>query len=70
MDKKEWTGYFASIQLDELYARWYAEAMEEVYVLSKKVDRKVREMRNAQRTFLISIVFLVLMVILGASVYF
>jgi hypothetical protein len=44
--------------------------MEEVYVLSKKVDKKVEEMRNAQRTFLLAIVFLVLMVILGASAYF
>jgi len=70
MDEKEWTEYFASVQLDELYTKWYAEAMEEVYVLSKKVDRKVGEMRNAQRTFLISIVFLVLMVILGASAFF
>ena len=70
MDKKEWTDYFANIQLADLYAKWYVEAMEEVYVLSKKVDRKVREMRNAKRTFLMAIVFLVLMVVLGASAYF
>jgi len=70
MDRKEWTDYFANIQLDELYARWYAEAVEEVYVLSKKVDRKAGEMRKAQRTFLISIVLFVLMVVLGASAYF
>ena len=70
MDKREWTDYFATIQLDDLYAKWYAETMEEVYVLSKKVDKKVKEMRNAQRTFLMAIVFLVLMVVLGASAYF
>ena len=70
MNNKEWTDYFANIQLADLYAKWYTEAMEEVYVLSKKVDRKVREMRNAQRTFLMAIVFLVLMVVLGASAYF
>jgi len=70
MDRKEWADYFANIQLEDLYAKWYTEAMEEVYVLSKKVDRKVKEMRNAQRTFLMAIVFLVLMVILGASAYF
>ena len=70
MDRKEWTDYFANIQLDELYARWYAEAVEEVYVLSKKVDRKAGEMRKAQRTFLISILLFVLMVVLGASAYF
>lgn len=70
MDRKEWTDYFANIELGDLYAKWYVEAMEEVYVLSKKVDRKVREMRNAQRTFLMAIVFLVLMVVLGASAYF
>ena len=70
MDRKEWTDYFANVELGELYTKWYAEALEEVFVLSKKVDRKVGEMRNAQRTFLISIVFLVLMVILGVSAYF
>jgi len=69
MDRKEWNDYFASISLDDLYTKWYAEAMEEVYVLSKKVSRKVEEMRNAQRAFLLAIVFLILMVILGASAY-
>jgi len=44
--------------------------VEEVYVLSKKVDRKAGEMRKAQRTFLISILLFVLMVVLGASAYF
>jgi len=39
-------------------------------VLSKKVDRKVKEMRNAKWAFLMAIVLLVLMVILGASAYF
>jgi len=70
MDRRGWTDYFASVELDDLYTKWYAETMEEVYVLSKKVDRKVKEMRNAQRTFLMAIVFLVLMVVLGASAYF
>jgi hypothetical protein len=70
MEKKEWTRYFATIHMNELYNQWYSEAIEEVYVLSKKVDRKVGEMRNAQRTFLLAIVFLVLMVVLGASAYF
>ena len=69
MDRKEWTEYFASVPLDELYTKWYTEAMEEVYLLSKKVERKVEEVRNAQRTFLLAIVFLVLMVILGVSSY-
>lgn len=69
MDRKEWTDYFAGIQLDELYAKWYSEAMQEVYVLSKKANKKVEEMRNAQRTFLMAIVFLVLMVLLGVSSY-
>jgi hypothetical protein len=69
MDKKEWTDYFTGIPLDDLYAKWYAEAMEEIYVLSQKVARKVEEMRNAQRTFLLAIVFLVMMVILGISSY-
>ena len=69
MEKKEWTDYFANATLDDLYSKWFAEAVEEVYVLSKKVDRKVGEMRNAQRTFLLAIVFLVLMVLFGASSY-
>jgi hypothetical protein len=33
------------------------------------VERKVGEMRNAQRTFLLAIVFLVLMVLAGVSSY-
>ena len=70
MDRKEWIDYFADIQTSDLYAKWYAEAMEETYVLSKKVDRKVKEMRNAKWAFLMAIVLLVLMVILGASAYF
>jgi hypothetical protein len=69
MDRKEWVDYFAGVPLDELYTKWYAEAMQEVYVLSKKVERKVGEMRNAQRTFLLAIVFLVLMVLTGVSSY-
>jgi hypothetical protein len=69
MDKKEWIDYFAGIPLNDLYAKWYSEAVEEAYFLSKKVDRKVEEMRNAQRTFLLAIVLLVLMVILGVSSY-
>lgn len=69
MDKKEWVDYFAGISLDELYTKWYSEAVQEVYVLSKKVDMKVEEMRKAQGTFLLAIVFLVLMVLLGASSY-
>ena len=69
MDRKEWVDYFAGIPLDELYTKWYAEAIQEVYVLSKKVDRKVEEVRNAQRTFLMAIVFLLLMVVLGVSPY-
>jgi hypothetical protein len=69
MDKKEWVDYFAGIPLDDLYGQWYTEAMEETYVLSQKVARKVEEMRNAQRTFLLAIVFLVMMVILGVSSY-
>jgi hypothetical protein len=67
MNRSEWTDYFSKIQLGELYEKWYAEAMDEVYVLSVKVNRKVGEMRNAQRTFLLAIVFMVLMVILAAS---
>ena len=70
MGRKEWTAYFANIKLDDLYEKWYSEALEEVYVLSKKVDRKVKEMRNAQRTFLLAIIFLLIMVILGSSAYF
>jgi hypothetical protein len=70
MDKEEWTGFFAKVQLGELYEKWYAEAMQEVYILSKKVDKKVGEMRSAQRTFLMAIVFLVLMVIFAATSYF
>jgi len=70
MDRKEWTNYFAGIKLDDLYTKWYLETMEEVYILSKKVDRKVEEVRNAQRTFLLAIVFLVLMVVLGVSSFF
>lgn len=69
MDNKEWIDYFAGMELDDLYAKWYAETMSEVYVLSKKVERKVEEVRNAQRTFLLAIVFLVLMVVLGVSSY-
>ena len=67
MDRKEWSEYFAGIGLDDLYAKWYAETVEEVYLLSTKVDRKAGEMRNAQRTFLMAIIFLVLLVILGVS---
>jgi len=67
MDRKEWSEYFAGVQLSELYSRWYSEAIGEIYVLSKKVDKKAEEMRSAQRTFLLAIAFLVLMVILGVS---
>jgi hypothetical protein len=69
MEKSEWSDYFAKIQLVDLYEKWYAEAMDEVYVLSRKVNRKVGEMRNAQRTFLLAILFLVLMVVFGVSSY-
>lgn|GEM_PF-7028398 len=67
MKEEEWTGYFANVGVGELTERWYAESIKEIYALSRKVDRKVGEMRGAQWFFLLSIVFLVLMVVLAAS---
>lgn len=55
------------VGVGDLTEQWYAESIKEIYTLSRKVDRKVREMRGAQWFFLLSIVFLVLMVILAAS---
>jgi len=65
MKEEAWTEYFRGIQIGELYEKWFAETMDEVYVLSKKVNRKVGEMRRAQEAFLLAIFFLILMVVLA-----
>jgi hypothetical protein len=67
MREGEWTNYFKNTALAELYEKLYEESIQEVYVLSKKVDRKVREMRKAQRSFLLAILFLVVMIILAIA---
>jgi hypothetical protein len=67
MNEEAWTEYFRGIQITELYEKWFAETMDEVYVLSKKVNRKVGEMRRAQEAFLLSIFFLIVMVVLAIS---
>jgi len=69
MKEAEWNEFVLSTPIEVFYEKWYAEAMKEVYLLSKKVDRKVREMRRAQWFFLLSIVFLVLMVLTAASTF-
>jgi len=69
MKEDEWNEFVHSTPIDAFYEKWYAEGMKEVYLLSKKVDRKVREMRRAQWFFLLSIAFLVLMVLAGASTF-
>jgi hypothetical protein len=67
MKENEWQDYFKNTPLNDLYEKMYEESIKEVYVLSKKVDRKVDEMRRAQRSFLLAIIFLVAMILL--SVY-
>jgi hypothetical protein len=67
MQEVEWTEYLAKTGMGELTQTWFAETMKEIYALSRKVDRKAGEMRGAQWFFLLSIVFLILMVIFGAS---
>jgi hypothetical protein len=67
MHEAEWTDYLAKTGLGELTEKWFSETMKEIYALSKKVDRKAGEMRGAQWFFMLSIVFLVLMVIFAAS---
>ena len=63
----EWVTYFTKVGAGELTEKWYSESIKEIYALSRKVDRKVGEMRGAQWFFLLAIVFMVLMVILAAS---
>ncbi|HMD79489.1 MAG TPA: hypothetical protein VKF39_05865 [Nitrososphaerales archaeon] len=65
MKEEAWTEYFRGIQLSDLYEKWFAETMDEVYELSKKVNRKVREMRRAQEAFLLAIFFLIVMILLA-----
>jgi hypothetical protein len=65
MKEEAWLEYFGGIQLKELYEKWFDETMDEVYALSKKVNRKVREMRRAQEAFLLAIFFLILMILLA-----
>jgi len=67
MQEAEWTEYLTKTEIGELTGRWFSETMKETYALSKKVDRKAGEMRGAQWFFLLSIAFLILMVIFGAS---
>ena len=67
MQQSDWVDYFLTTPLNDLYEKWYAESMKEAHILSNKVARKVREMRSAQWFFLLSILFLVLMVLLAAS---
>ena len=67
MKEAEWTEYFKNVNLDDLYQKWYAESLHEAYKLSKKVERKVEEMRGAQRAFLFAIIFLFAMLL--AAVY-
>lgn len=61
----DWTDYFRSITPHDFYERWYAESIKEAYLLSKKVERKVGEMKKAQRWFVLAIVLLVVMVTLA-----
>jgi len=69
MNEEKWMEYFQRTPLNEIYEKWYASAMGEAHALSKKVDKKVGEMRSAQRFFLLSIASLVLMVVLAAASY-
>ena len=63
MNESDWTNLFQKIALPELYTRLYTESIREAYILSKKVDRKVGEMRSAQRAFLVAIIFMVAMLL-------
>lgn len=65
MKEAEWSEYFRSIQLNDLYEKWFAESMDEVYALSKKVGRKVGEMKRAQGAFVLAILFLMVMILLA-----
>jgi hypothetical protein len=67
MKEEAWAEYFRGIQISELYEKWFGETMDEVYILSKKVNRKVGEMKRAQQAFLLAIFFLILMVLLAIS---
>jgi hypothetical protein len=65
MKEEAWLEYLGSIQLRELYEKWFTETLDEVYALSRKVNRKVREMRRAQEAFLLAIFFLLVMILLA-----
>jgi len=67
MKESAWAEYFRGIQVSDLYEKWYEETMGEVYTLSKKVNRKVGEMKRAQTAFLLAILFLIVMVVLAIS---
>jgi len=67
MQEAEWTEYLTKTGMGELTEKWFFETMKETYALSSKVDRKSGEMRGAQWFFLLSIVFLIVMVALAAS---
>ena len=70
MKESEWREYFGSIELDDLYEKWFEQSMDEVYSLSKKVSRKVGEMKRAQQAFLLAIFFLMMMIVLSLSQLF
>jgi hypothetical protein len=67
MDEKAWGEYFRGMQLKELYESWFHEGMDEVYALSKRIERKVSQMRRAQGAFVTAIVFLIVMVLVAVS---
>jgi len=67
MEEGAWGEYFKGVQVSELYEKWFEQTMDEVYVLSRKVNRKVGEMRRAQAAFLLAIFFLIVMVALATS---
>lgn len=69
LQEKEWTDYLKEVPLGDLYQKLFDESVKEVFELSKKVERKVGEMRMAQRAFLLAILFLILIIILGVSPY-
>jgi hypothetical protein len=67
MNEAEWAEYLMKTGMGELTEKWLSETIKEVYALSSKVDRKAGEMRGAQWFFLLSIVFLILMVVFASS---
>ena len=66
-DRTQWIEHFKDLNLLDFTEGLYSESVAEIHDASVRVSRKVKEIRRAQESILIAVLFLVSMTALGIT---